>query len=64
MTADLQSAPVLLEAKNVVKEFPIRGASREHRAQAVTDVSFEIRRGRPLGWSEKPAVGSPLWPAA
>ena len=63
MTADLQSAPVLLEAKNV-KEFPIRGASREHRAQAVTDVSFEIRRGRPLGWSEKPAVGSPLWPAA
>ena len=49
MTADLQSAPVLLEARNVVKEFPIRGASREHRARAVTDVSFEIRRGETVG---------------
>ena len=49
MTADLQSAPVLLEARNVVKEFPIRGGSREQRVQAVTDVSFEIRRGETVG---------------
>jgi peptide/nickel transport system ATP-binding protein len=49
VTADLKSAPVLLEARNVVKEFPIRGAPREQRVQAVTDVSFEIRRGETVG---------------
>ncbi len=65
MTADLQSAPVLLEARNVVKEFPIRGASREQRVSrpSLTSAS-RFAGGRPLGWSERPAVGSPLWPAA
>ncbi len=51
--ADGQSAPVLLSAEHLVKDFPVtRGAVLQRRVgwvSAVADVSFAIRAGQTLG---------------
>lgn len=39
---------VLLEAKNLVKEFPVSGGRGKQRVHAVSDVSLEIRGGETL----------------
>ena len=49
---DVQPGEVLLEVKNVVKKFSIKGGilSREVASvKAVSDVSFQIRKGETLG---------------
>ncbi|HUY16730.1 MAG TPA: ABC transporter ATP-binding protein [Acidimicrobiales bacterium] len=46
-------APVILEVKNLVKEFPVSGAflsrGAKHRVHAVSDVSFSVRQGETFG---------------
>lgn len=52
MSNEASSAEVLLSVKNLVKTFPIKGGlfSREVASvKAVSDVSFDIRRGETLG---------------
>jgi len=42
-------APVLLEARNVVKHFPIRTPEGKQQVQAVDGVSLKVRAGETLG---------------
>jgi len=46
-------ARVILEVKNLVKEFPVGGAflsrGSKHRVHAVSDVSFSVRQGETFG---------------
>src|SRR5438045_8396645 len=50
--ATAPSAEVLLEATNLVREFPIRGGTLQRtvaKVQAVSDVSLHVKRGETLG---------------
>jgi oligopeptide/dipeptide ABC transporter ATP-binding protein len=51
--ADESEARVILEVKNLVKEFPVSGSlfsrGTKHRVHAVSDVSFSVRQGETFG---------------
>ena len=49
LTATTGQAPVLLEARNVVKHFPIRTPEGKQQVQAVDGVSLKVRAGETLG---------------
>lgn len=49
LIANTGEAPVLLEARNVVKHFPIRTPEGKQQVQAVDGVSLKVRTGETLG---------------
>lgn len=49
LIANRGEAPVLLEARNVVKHFPIRTPQGKQQVQAVDGVSLKVRAGETLG---------------
>ena len=60
---DHANSPYLLEAKNVVKHYPIRGGvffKQVTSVKAVDGVSLNIRRGETLGLVGSPGAVRPL----
>ena len=57
MTTTPETPRILLEARDVVKHFPIRTAKGKQQVQAVDGVSLQVRTGETLGLGGESGCG-------